>query len=78
MVAQIDEQHAAVVADTMAPAGETGLGAGIALAKGATGVRTVAMHGSIDLLETRGLAKLAENVTRGLGCQGEGGSGPGR
>jgi hypothetical protein len=33
MVAQIDEQHAAMVADTMAPAGKTGSLADVALAE---------------------------------------------
>jgi hypothetical protein len=33
MVAQIDEQHAAMVADTMAPAGKTGGLADVAVAE---------------------------------------------
>ena len=44
MVAQIDEQHAAVVADAMAPAGQPDLGADVAVAKRAAGMGAVAMH----------------------------------
>ena len=44
MVAQIDEQHAAVVADAMAPAGKPDLGADVARAERAAGVGAVAVH----------------------------------
>ncbi len=45
MVAQIDEQHAAMVADTMAPAGQANGFADVALAERAAGMGPVAMHG---------------------------------
>jgi hypothetical protein len=45
MVAQVDEQHAAMVADAMAPAGQAHGGADVALAERAAGVGTVAMQG---------------------------------
>jgi hypothetical protein len=45
VVAQIDEQHPTVVADAMAPAGQTDRLADIALAKRAAGVGPVTMHG---------------------------------
>ena len=45
MVAQIDEQHAAVVADAMAPAGKTDRLALLGEAEGAAIVRAVTMHG---------------------------------
>jgi hypothetical protein len=38
MIAQIDEQHAAVVADAVAPAGEPDVGAGLGEAEGAAGM----------------------------------------
>ena len=44
MVAQIDEQHAAMVADAMAPAGEPGLDADVAVAERAASVAAVAVH----------------------------------
>ena len=46
MVAQVDEQHAAVVADAVAPAGQTDGLADHGQPKGAAGVRAIAMHGS--------------------------------
>ena len=46
MVAQIDEQHAAVVADAMAPAGQPHVLADVAVAKRAAGVGAVAVHAS--------------------------------
>ena len=45
MVAQIDEQHAAVVADAMAPAGKPDRLPVLGEAEGAAGVRAIAMHG---------------------------------
>ena len=45
MVAQVDEQHAAMVADAMAPAGEPDGLADIALAERAAGMGAVTMHG---------------------------------
>jgi hypothetical protein len=44
MIAQIDEQDAAMVADTMAPARKPNLLADIALAERATTMRTITMH----------------------------------
>ena len=44
MVAQIDEQHAAMVADTMAPAGKTDGLADVAVAERAASVGPVTMH----------------------------------
>ena len=46
MVAQIDEQHAAVVADAVAPAGKPDVGAVLGEGQGAAGMRAVAMHES--------------------------------
>ena len=45
MVAEIDEQKAAVIADAVAPAGQADGCAVVAEAKRAAGVRAVAMHG---------------------------------
>ena len=44
MVAQVDEQQATMIADTMAPAGEPDLFADVAFAQRAAGVGAVAMH----------------------------------
>ena len=44
MVAQVDEQHAAMVADAMAPAGQPDLCADVALAERAAGMGAVAVH----------------------------------
>src|ERR1700761_9774978 len=46
MVAQIDEQHAAMVADTMAPARQPDGLVDIAVAERAAGVGPVTMHGN--------------------------------
>jgi hypothetical protein len=45
MVAQVDEQHATMVADDVAPAGQPNRLADMALAKRAAGVGPVTMHG---------------------------------
>ncbi len=45
MVAQVDEQHAAMVADAMAPARQPHGLADVALAQRAAGVGAIAMHG---------------------------------
>ena len=45
MVAQVDEQHAAMVADAMAPAGQPNRLADMALAERAAGMGPVTMHG---------------------------------
>ena len=42
MIAQVDEQHAAVIADTMAPAGKPSLLVGIGEGQGTAGVRAIA------------------------------------
>jgi hypothetical protein len=44
VIAQIDEQKPAVVADAMAPAGQAHLGPDVALAQGAACMGAVAMH----------------------------------
>src|SRR5262249_14822075 len=46
MVAQVDEQHAAVVADALAPAGEPRLLADVASAQLAAGMGAIAVHES--------------------------------
>ena len=51
MVAQVDEQHAAVVADPMDPAGQADRLVDVAGAKRAAGVGPVAMHGDPEGLE---------------------------
>ena len=45
MVAEVDEQHAAVVADPVAPAGQPDVGTDVGFAQGAAGVGAVAVHG---------------------------------
>jgi len=45
MVAQIDEQHTAMVADAVAPARQADLFANVAVAERAAGMRPVTMHG---------------------------------
>jgi hypothetical protein len=47
MVAQVDEQHAAVVADAVAPARQPHFGADVAVAERAAGVGAVAVHESL-------------------------------
>ena len=60
MVAQVDEQHAAVVADAVAPAGKADVGADLGEPKGAAGVRAIAMHEvSVFSLWARGGAPAA-------------------
>jgi hypothetical protein len=44
VIAQIDEQHAAVIADAMAPAGKTDLVARVGLAEFSAIMRTIAVH----------------------------------
>ena len=44
VVAEIDEQHAAMVADAMAPAGKAHLLADVACAQGAAGMGAIAVH----------------------------------
>ena len=45
MVAQVDEQHAAVVADAVAPAGQAGDLADIGFAERAAGMGAITVHG---------------------------------
>jgi hypothetical protein len=47
VVAQIDEQQAAVIADAMAPAGKPHVGAILGEGQGAAGMGTVAMHDGV-------------------------------
>ena len=47
MVTQVDEQHAAMVADTMAPAGQPRGLVDVVFAQRAAGVGTVSMHGNL-------------------------------
>ena len=47
MIAKIDEQDAAMIADTMAPAGETNRFAGVGFAQGAAAMGTVAVHNKV-------------------------------
>ncbi len=49
MVAQIDEQHAAVVADAVAPARQPNVLADLVKAESAAGVRAIAMHEQVCL-----------------------------
>ena len=44
MVAQVDEQHAAMVADAVAPAGEPHVAADVAVAQRAAGMAAIAVH----------------------------------
>ena len=44
MVAQVDEQHAAVVADAVAPAGQPHMLADVGFAQGAAGMGAITMH----------------------------------
>ena len=44
VIAQIDEQHAAMIANAMAPAGKTNRFAGLHLAKAAAAMGTIAVH----------------------------------
>src|SRR6185312_15662110 len=60
MVAQIDEQHAAMVADAMAPAGQANGLADMALAERAAGLGPVTMHGCL-----KQMSEGSESGTRG-------------
>ncbi len=55
MVAQIDEEHAPVITNSVAPAGQTGHFAGQRFTQVAAGMRTVAMHYFGHKQEDRGL-----------------------
>ena len=69
MVAQIDEQHAAVVADAMAPAGKTDLGPDIAVAKIAAFMGAIAVHCRLHCLFDCCWPERGKR-TRGRLCQG--------
>ena len=58
MVAQIDEQQAAVVADAMAPAGKPDVGAVLGEGQGAAGMGAVAMHDCRSFFALGGVAPL--------------------
>ena len=65
MVAQIDEQHAAVIANAVAPAGETDFLADMAVAEFSAVVRTVAMHFAVFLLKEKAGRMLRPGRWRG-------------
>ena len=65
MVAQIDEQHAAVIANAVAPAGKTDFLAYMAVAEFSAIVRTVAMHFGVFLLWEKAGRKLRPGRWRG-------------
>ena len=66
MVAQIDEQQAAVIADAMAPAGKPDVGAILGEGQGAAGVGAVAMHDCRSFSLQAALRRcLTENAQRG-------------
>jgi hypothetical protein len=73
MVAQVDEQHTAMVANAMAPAGQADRLADMAVAERAAGVGPVTMHGipknqmSEDRIEGQKPPRRASGFTRG--CQ---------
>ena len=55
MVAQVDEQHAAMVAHAVAPAGQPDFLTRERLVGLSTGVRTVAMHGALSVFDLWGM-----------------------
>ena len=64
VVAQVDEQHAAVVADAVAPAGEPHVLADVGLAERAAGIGAVAMHVFSPGESRRGLSPKGRKSTR--------------
>ena len=68
MVAQVDEQQAAMVADAMAPARQPRLAADIGRAQRAAGMGAIAVHG-IGARQCR-----AERLMQGAACQGGAGT----
>lgn len=61
MVAQVDEEHAAVIADAVNPAGKANGGADIRLAEGGTGVAAVTVHRIVpELLKGRAARRTAQ------------------
>ncbi len=71
MVAQIDEQHAAVVADAVAPAGQPHVLSDVAVAKRAAGVGAVAVHARVPENRCKSRGEAAEKHMQGGVCQGE-------
>ena len=70
MVAQVDEQHAAMVANAVAPARQPGLDADVALAKRAAGMGAIAMHAQIRTERSAYVGKRWRTTTFcGLICQ---------
>ena len=65
MVAQVDEQHAAMVADAMTPARQANGFADIALAERAAGMGPVTMHGCLN--DLGGFESEAESRVRNAG-----------
>jgi hypothetical protein len=61
MVAEIDEQHAAMVANAMAPAGQANGFADIAVAERAAGMGPVTMHGVLEPMVSESFESRAEN-----------------
>ena len=47
MVAQVDEEHAAMVANAMAPARQPDIGADVGEAQIPAGMSTIAVHGTV-------------------------------
>jgi hypothetical protein len=64
VVAQIDEQQAAVVADAMAPARKADVGAVLGEGQGAAGVGAVAMHDLSVFFASGGVASLPSRKHR--------------
>ncbi|MGM4928157.1 hypothetical protein [Tardiphaga sp. 619_E2_N8_5] len=66
MVAQIDEEHAAMVADTMAPPRQANGLVDMAVAERAAGVRPVAMHGYPGNTSEGGIGIAIKREAQGL------------
>jgi hypothetical protein len=74
MIAQVDEEHAAVVSNAMAPARKADVLANVAVAKSATGVGAVAVHAEIqrDSGPNRPFGGRPDKVMQARICQGNG------
>jgi hypothetical protein len=71
MVAQVDEQHAAVVADAMAPAGQPYVLADVAFAERATGMGAVTVHAENPArIEENAALRRRTRHMQGRFCQG--------
>jgi hypothetical protein len=64
VVAQIDEQQAAVIADAMAPAGKPHVGAILGEGQGVAGMGTVAMHDGV-FFASNGIEPRCLNESKG-------------